>query len=88
MKKLQEAITVLDGPVQERQASAEDHMTKVTEIDLENITDEEFLEKAVVLIGEIKKNANKTLQKDSFIKIFKYAGDFAKMKNKEIKGKL
>jgi len=25
------------------------------------------------------------LEKDSFIKVFKYTGDFAKLKNKEIK---
>jgi protein involved in temperature-dependent protein secretion len=64
-------------------------MTKITEIDISgDITDEEYLSKAVELIGDLKKNPNKTLQKDSFIKIFKYAGDFAKLKNKLIKGKL
>ena len=89
MEKLKEAITVLDGPVQERQASAEDHMTKITEIDIsQNISEEEYLEKAVELIGDLKKNANKTLQKDSFIKIFKYAGDFAKLRNKNTKSKM
>lgn len=31
------------------------------------------------------KTKNKTLTKDSFIKIFKYTGDFAKLKSKEVK---
>ena len=43
------------------------------------------MEKAIVAIGQIKKTARKTLDKDSFIKVFKYAGDFAKLKNKEVK---
>jgi hypothetical protein len=86
--KLREAITFLDNPVEERQASAEDHMTKVTEIDINNgISDEEFVEKACEAIGEIKKNDNKTLTKDTFIRIFKYTGDFAKLRSKDIKQK-
>jgi len=86
--KLREAITFLDNPVEERQASAEDHMTKVEEIDINNgITEEAFVEKAVELIGEIKKNENKTLHKDTFIKIFKYTGDFAKLRSSDIKKK-
>ena len=38
LKKLKEAITFIDGSVEERQASAEDHMTKIDEIDLSTIT--------------------------------------------------
>lgn len=83
--KLRDAITFLDSSVEEKQASAEDHMTKVEEIDLENITEEEFLNKVVEVCGPIKKNDNMTLSKDSFIKIFKYAGDFAKLRSKDIK---
>ena len=60
-------------------------MTKVEDIDLANISEEDFLKKAIESIGEIKKNDNKTLQKDSFIKIFKYAGDYAKLRSKGIK---
>lgn len=60
-------------------------MTKVVEIDLANITDEAFVEKAIENIGEIQKNDKKLLVKDTFIKIFKYAGDYAKLKSKEIK---
>jgi hypothetical protein len=86
--KLREAITFLDNPVEERQASAEDHMTKVEEIDINNgITHEEFVERAVELIGDIKKNDNKTLHKDTFIRVFKYTGDFAKLRSKDIKQK-
>lgn len=62
-------------------------MTKVEDIDLAAVTEEEFIAKAVELIGEIKKTESKTLQKDSFIKIFKYTGDFAKIRSKGIKAK-
>ena len=85
MVKLREAITFLDNSVEERQASAEDHMTKIEEIDITDMTEEEFLEKAIENIGEVKKNENKTLHKDTFIRIFKYTGDFAKLRSKGIK---
>ena len=63
-------------------------MTKVEEIDISSgMTDDEFVDKAVELIGEIKKNDNKTLHKDTFIKIFKYTGDFAKLRSKDLKQK-
>jgi len=63
-------------------------MTKVEEIDISvAMTDDEFVTKAVELIGEIKKNDNKTLHKDTFIKIFKYTGDFAKLRSKDLKQK-
>ena len=61
-------------------------MTKVEEID-PSLSDEDFLNKAVELIGTIEKNENKTFKKDSFIKIFKYSGDFAKGKQVELKQK-
>mgnify|MGYP001447178484 CR=1 FL=1 len=44
-----------------------------------------FLEKCIEHIGEVKKNDNKTLHKDTFIRIFKYTGDFAKLRSKGIK---
>ncbi len=50
-----------------------------------DITEAQVLEKAVELIGPIVKTKNKTLSKDSFIKIFKYTGDFAKLKSKDLK---
>jgi P2-related tail formation protein len=87
LEKLKEAITFVDGVVEEKQASAADHMTKVEDIDLTNVTEEEFIEKAVKAIGEIKKNENKTLSKDSFIRIFKYTGDFAKLRSRGMKAK-
>jgi hypothetical protein len=62
-------------------------MTKVEEIDVLNLSEAEFLEMVVEKIGQIKKNDNKTLHKDSFIKIFKYTGDFAKLKSKGLKQK-
>ena len=87
LAKMREAITFLDNSVEEKQASAEDHMTKIEEIDITNISEDDFIAKAVENIGAIKKNDNKTLVKDSFIKIFKYAGDFAKLRSKDIKQK-
>lgn len=60
-------------------------MTKIEDIDITDITEEEFLEKAIDKIGAVKKNENKTLHKDTFIKIFKYTGDFAKLRSKGIK---
>lgn len=43
LKKLKEAITFIDGAVEEKQASAEDHMTKVEDIDLSSCTEESFI---------------------------------------------
>jgi len=36
-------------------------------------------------VGAIKKTKNKTLAKDSFIKIFRVTGEFAKFKSKDVK---
>ena len=83
--KLREAITVLDLQVDERMASPQEARPALDNIDTEGITEEEFLARAVEKIGPVTKTANKTLTKDCFIKIFKYTGDFAKMKSKETK---
>ncbi len=83
--KLREAISIQDTPVVERQATADENSTKLPVISTEGITEEEFLEKAIEAIGQVKKTQRKTLDKDSFIKVFKYTGDFAKLKNKELK---
>jgi len=84
--KMREAITIQDTTVVERQATPEDHKIDLPNIPItENTTDEEFLEKALEIIGPIKKTEKKTLSKESFIKVFKYTGDFAKLKNKELK---
>jgi len=62
-------------------------MTKIEEIDFASMSEDEFVNQVVEKIGDIKKNENKTLAKDSFIKIFKYTGDFAKLRSKDIKSK-
>jgi len=49
------------------------------------MTEEQFLDKAAELIGPLNKTKNKTLAKDSFIKVFKFTGEFAKLKSKDIK---
>jgi len=84
--KLKECITFQDKTMDEKNASAEDYMTKVQEVDA-NLTEEEFVVKAVELIGEVEKNPNnnKVLSKDTFIKIFKYTGDFAKIRCAHLK---
>ena len=56
-------------------------------IDTEGITEEQFIDLAAEKIGEIKKTENKLLEKQCFIKIFKYTGDLAKMRSKEHKKK-
>ena len=82
---MKESITFLDKSVDEKQASAADHLTKVEEIDYKDMTEEQFLEKAKELIGELQKDDKKLLKKDSFIKIFKYSGDYSKMRQKGMK---
>lgn len=57
----------------------------MADIDIASMSEEEFLNKAVEVIGEIKKTKNKTLSKESFLKIFRLTGEFAKLKTKDIK---
>ena len=84
--KLREAIVIKDTPVVEKQATAEDAKgVELPNILTDGITEEEFLEKAIEIIGPIKKTPQKILEKDCFVKVFKYTGDFAKLKNKELK---
>lgn len=85
LKKLKESITFLDKSVTEKQASAEDQLTKCETIDPAGLSEEQFLEKAKELIGEVQKNDQKMLKKDSFIKIFKYSGDFSKLRQGDLK---
>lgn len=83
--KLREAITIQDTPVVEKMATAEDHKkVDLPTIDV-NLSEEDFLAAAVVAVGELKKTSKKTLEKDSFIRVFKYMGDFAKLKNRDMK---
>jgi len=55
-------------------------MTKITPIDHAKMSEEEYVAKAIELVGEVQKNDNKTLKKDTMLKIFKYAGDLAQKK--------
>ena len=87
LEKLREAITVLDKQVEEKQASPDDVKPLVESIPLEGISEEEFLKLAVEKIGAVQKTPQKTLTKESFIKIFKYTGDYAKLKAKDAKSK-
>lgn len=83
---MREAITIQDNPVNERQAQPEDaKQTEFTTIDTTDIDEEGFLKAAIDAIGSVTKAADKTLDKDTFIKVFKYTGDFAKFKNTELK---
>lgn len=83
--KLREAITIQDKTVVETQAT-EEKREPLEMIPTEGITEEEFLGRAVAAIGEIKTDPKtKTFDKASFIKIFRYTGDFAKMKGREVK---
>lgn len=82
--KLREAITIQDKQVVEKQAQ-EEKKVEFEVIPTEGISEEEFIGRAVEAIGELKKTAKKTLDKDSFIKVFRYTGDFAKMKGRELK---
>ena len=84
--KFREAITIQDSRVEERQGTAEDNKAlEFTEINTEGLDDEGFLKATVDAIGTITKAADKTLDKDTFLKVFKYTGEFAKFKNGEMK---
>ena len=83
--KMREAITISDSPVQERQAQPEDQKSDMPDIPTEGIDEEGFLKAAVDNIGEVRKTPQKTLEKETFVKVFKYTGDFAKFKNQEFK---
>jgi hypothetical protein len=81
--KLKEAITIKEGPVKEVQVKEE----KKTEFETipADLSEEDFVVAAVKAIGELKKTPKKTLDKESFIKVFRYTGDFAKLKGRELK---
>lgn len=84
-EKLKQAITIQDQPVVERQATGEDNKIDIPNISTDGLSEEQFVEKAIEAIGTLKKTSHKTLEKESFIKVFKYTGDFAKLKNREMK---
>jgi len=72
--------------VNERQAQPGDNTNEPLEtIDTAGLDEEGFLKAAVEAIGDVKKTSQNTLEKDTFIKVFKYTGDFAKFKNSAMK---
>ena len=84
--KMREAITIQDARVVEREATPEDNKAaELTTIDSTGLDEEGFLKAAVEAIGTVTKTPQKTLDKDTFIKVFKYTGEFAKFKNTEMK---
>ena len=56
------------------------HGNELTNIP-DGLDEEGFLKAAVEAIGEVTKTPQNTLDQKSFIKVFKYTGDFAKFKN-------
>ena len=87
LAKMREAITIHDKKVEEKEVIVSKASSAVENIDIEKITEEEFLKLAVEKTVPVQKTANKTLTKESFIKIFKYTGDYAKIKSREVKQK-
>lgn len=85
LQKLREAIKVQDGQVEEKEGKAEEKKDLMEGFDVNTMSEDEFLEKAIGKIGELQKTKNKTLTKDTFIKVFKMTGEFAKLRSKEIK---
>lgn len=81
---MREAITVHDKKVEEKEMVVASQ-SLVENIDIDNITEEEFVKIAVEKILPIQKTPNKTLSKETFIKIFKYTGDYAKIKSRDLK---
>jgi hypothetical protein len=83
--KLREAITIQDKPVVEKMANQEENKQPELPVISTDLPEEEFLEKAIEAIGTLKKTSSKTLVKESFIKVFKYMGDYNKMKTRDLK---
>ena len=83
-EKLKEAVTIQDVKVDEKEATGSSG-TAVAELNAAELGEEGFIKAAVDAIGEVKKTPQKTLEKETFIKVFKYTGDFAKFKNSDLK---
>lgn len=81
---MREAITIKEGAVKEVQVK-EEKKTEMEAIKTDGLSEEQFMEKAIAAIGPLKKTAKKTLTKESFVKVFRYTGDFAKMKGRDLK---
>jgi len=84
LTKIKDAISFIDNSVAEKK-SLSASAASLVQID-ESLSEKEFIKKAVEFIGPIQKNG-KVLSKESFIKVFKYSGDFAKIRSKGIKEK-
>ena len=54
-------------------------------IDINKLSEEEFLNVAIERIGDVEKTKNKTIARESFVKIFRFTGEFAKYKCRELK---
>ena len=83
--KLKEAVTIQNTKVDEKEATADDKNTAMPEINPDDLGEEGFVKAAVEAIGTVKKTPQKTLEKETFIKVFKYTGDFAKFRNRDLK---
>jgi hypothetical protein len=83
--KFMESVTIQDQPVVEKEATAEAKLN-LKNIPMEGVSEEDYVKQSIEAIGEVKKSG-KILEKETFVKIFKYTGDFAKFKNQEIKKK-
>lgn len=83
LEKLKDCITVEEIPIPKKEVKP------LTEAALNNIDtnlkEDEFLEETVKAIGEIKKTPKKLLEKETFVRVFKYVGDFAKYRSKSHK---
>ena len=82
--KLREAITIQDAPVTEH-AAEEVKREEMVSIDATGLDEAGFLQATVKAIGPVTKTPQNSLDKDSFLKVFKYTGEFAKFKNSEMK---
>jgi len=51
------------------------------------MSDSDYLQKSAQIIGPVKKIQHNLLAKDTFIRVFKYTGDFAKLKSADLKRK-
>jgi len=84
LNKLKEAVSFIDNTVAEKKAASA-ITSSLVEID-PTLEEKAWIKKAVEVVGPITKRG-KTLSKECFIKVFKYSGDFAKRRSKDIKEK-
>jgi hypothetical protein len=51
----------------------------------DKISEEDFVEKAVAAVGEVKKTNKKLIAKSSLMQVLRYTGDLTKIKQRQIK---